>query len=149
VSATIGTCGWCERSGREVRQCCERGDHRTLVCVDSRDCLRATQATLREQEVRETAWLASQPAPRLKAISEPSAELSARRTAGDAVLADFGRWERGEIIPGDWRDWAYRLAAELRSLIGWLSDDETRPLEGRSSASASGPANGPINAPTE
>jgi len=49
-------------------------------------------------------------------------ELAARRTAAAAVLADFGRSGRGELICGDWQDWALRLAAELRSLIAGIDD---------------------------
>jgi hypothetical protein len=51
-----------------------------------------------------------------------SAELSVRRTGARAALADFGRWYWGEIIPGDWQSWSFRLAAELRSLIASIDD---------------------------
>lgn len=49
-----------------------------------------------------------------------SAELQARLTAAGAALADFRRWTRGELVSGDWQDWAQRLAAELESALTGL-----------------------------
>lgn len=50
-------------------------------------------------------------------------ELAARRTAAGAVLADFRRWAAGELVPGDWQDWALRLAAELDNLLAQLATE--------------------------
>jgi hypothetical protein len=56
-----------------------------------------------------------------------SAELDARRVAAAAVLADFDRWEHGDVFSvdgaGDWPAWAERLAAHLRSLLEQLDAD--------------------------
>ena len=46
-----------------------------------------------------------------------TADLEARCTAVAAVLADFERWDRDGLIPGDWQSWSFRMAAELRSLL--------------------------------
>jgi hypothetical protein len=54
-----------------------------------------------------------------------SAGMAARRAAAAAVLADFQRWGDGEIVAGDWRSWADRLAAELRSLLGQMDRDQS------------------------
>jgi hypothetical protein len=56
-----------------------------------------------------------------------TAELGARRTAAAAVLADFRRWDRGEIITGDWQEWSFRLASELRSLLDQLGHEKPDP----------------------
>jgi hypothetical protein len=53
-----------------------------------------------------------------------SAELATRRTAAAAALNDFSRWADGEIVGGDWRSWADRLAAQLRSLLEQLELDQ-------------------------
>jgi hypothetical protein len=61
-------------------------------------------------------------------MSAHSAELAARNIAAEAVVADFAS-AGNMFITGDqpepqWQDWAWRLAGELRSLIGQL-DAET------------------------
>ena len=130
TAATTGPCGWCDRPGRQVRPCCDRGDHDTLVCADSRDCMAALQATLREQEAREEAWLAAQSAPRQQAPGAPaviSAE-PAEVIAGRAILADFQHeaheFTTGTLATVDWLTWALRLGQHLQQLIDALSRSE-------------------------
>jgi hypothetical protein len=62
------------------------------------------------------------------------AELAARRTAATAVLADFGRYDRGEVSNAggifDWSTAAHRLAAELRSLLEQLGAEDAARANG-------------------
>jgi hypothetical protein len=51
-----------------------------------------------------------------------NAELPARRRSASAVLAYFGGWTRGDLVSGDWQEWALRLAAELQSLIASVDE---------------------------
>ncbi len=60
-----------------------------------------------------------------------SAELDARRVAAAAVLADFAAEADGQpsgpFGGTDWPAWAYRLAAELGSVLGQLDAEQPRP----------------------
>jgi len=57
-----------------------------------------------------------------------SAELDARRVAAAAVLADFAAEDakagHGPFGGTDWAAWAYRLAAELGSVLGQLDAEQ-------------------------
>jgi hypothetical protein len=58
-----------------------------------------------------------------------SAELEARRTAAAAALADFRAAALNGLRPGDFEQWALRLATELRSVLEQLdADPDTRQL---------------------
>jgi hypothetical protein len=62
-----------------------------------------------------------------------SAELSARRTAAAAVLADFKRETdryidtNGTVPRPDMGMWAWRLSSELRSVLQRLDDEAGEP----------------------
>jgi hypothetical protein len=57
-----------------------------------------------------------------------SPELTVRRAVAEAALADFGRWERGDTIRGDWRTWAFRLARAFGDLLAWIEIEPKRRL---------------------
>lgn len=71
-----------------------------------------------------------------------SAELNARRTAAVAVVADFRREsdafiaDASKTLPKpEYSSWAFRLSAELASLLSWL-DDEPPGLTAADAATA-------------